>query len=197
MKESVNLFFNGYLNNFVTNIEKVSLACVSRALFTVEQCILNNGTIYICGNGGSAAIADHFVCDFMKGLSTDTSLKVKIFCLNSNMPIYSAISNDLSFEKVFSYQINALCSKDDILITVSSSGNSQNIIEAIHAAKSLGLKTISLSGFGGGRSVESDIHINVPASNYGVIEDAHHFLLHMMVQYLRVRHSKNKSEIVL
>ena len=190
-------FFANYIEEFSTQLRETSLSDLNEVISTIENCIDNDGSIYFCGNGGSAAIADHFVCDFMKGLGSDTGLSPRVHSLNSNMPIYSAIANDISFHDVFSHQIDKICRKGDLLITVSSSGNSENIICAIKSAKKKGMKTISFSGFTGGRSVESDLHVNVPADNYGIIEDAHHFLLHIIVQYLRVKHTRNLNELVL
>ena len=86
-----------------------------------------------------------------------------------------------------------------MLITISSSGNSENIIQAIQTAKKIGLSTLALSGFDGGRSSEADIHINVPCSNYGIIEDSHHMILHILVQYIRVKNADHAtlSDLVL
>ena len=190
-------FFNAYLRNFEEHMNLISMNALDCAIRAIEECILAGKRIYICGNGGSAAIADHFVCDFMKGLGTGTELRVKINCLNSNIPIYSAISNDIEFEEVFSYQINAMAEANDLLITVSSSGNSENIFRALVKANELNMRTIAFSGFDGGRSNCSDIHINVPATNYGIIEDAHHFLLHMIVQFLRTKYTQDEKNLVL
>lgn len=197
MKREHEKFFNAYLSNFETHINLVSMDILDSAIRAIEECILAGKRIYICGNGGSAAIADHFVCDFMKGLGTDTGLRVKINCLNSNISIYSAISNDIEFEEVFSYQINAMAEANDLLITVSSSGNSENIIRALVKANEINMRTIALSGFDGGRSKCSDIHINVPATNYGVVEDSHHFLLHMIVQFLRTKYTQDEKNLIL
>ena len=171
------------------DVDKLQLAasCIKNA---IENC----HTIFLCGNGGSAAIANHFICDFVKGLSNDNELKPKVYSLNSSVELYSAIANDTTFEKVFSYQIERFAKKNDLLVSVSSSGDSQNIINAIESAKILGCKTIALSGFKGGRSELADIHINIEESNYGIIEDCHHALLHIVAQFIRLD-NYNASQI--
>ena len=108
--------------------------------------------IFICGNGGSASISNHFVCDHQKGSSMETKLMPGIISLSSNIEIITAISNDISYDHIFSYQLERLAKPGDGLITISSSGNSKNIILAIECAKNKKLTTISLNGFNGGKA---------------------------------------------
>ena len=101
---------------------------------------LSNKNIFVCGNGGSASISNHFICDHLKGTSSNTNLLPKIFSLSSNLEIITAIANDIKYDEIFSFQLSRLARQGDCLITISSSGNSENIIKAIKWAKKINLK---------------------------------------------------------
>lgn len=173
---------------------KEAAASVDRATLVEAVAILtkvhrNGGMVYSCGNGGSAAIANHLVCDHCKLVRTDTDLSPRIYSLSSTIEIITAIGNDLSFDEVFVYQLRALAKPDDVLITISSSGDSENIVRAARWAKDNGLALISMTGFSGGRSADiADASLHVVADNYGVIEDVHQSLMHILAQYLRQAH---------
>jgi D-sedoheptulose 7-phosphate isomerase len=147
------------------------------------------GTVFSCGNGGSAAIADQLVCDHCKLVQTDTWLSPRIHSLSASIDIITAIANDLSFDEVFVYQLRSLAKPDDVLVTISSSGDSENIVRAAFWAKDNGLKVIALTGFTGGRSARiADVNLHVAADNYGVVEDVHQSLMHILAQYIRQAH---------
>jgi D-sedoheptulose 7-phosphate isomerase len=186
------LVLNSFLSNYSGLIHKgMESIDEKNFLFIVnilEKAILNKKNIFTCGNGGSSSIAEHFVCDFVKGVSTDTSISPKVNSLTSNMPLLSAIANDIEYDDVFSYQLEKYGSKGDLLFCISSSGNSKNIINAIDIASKMKIKTISLVGFSGGivkKISDNCIHINI--SNYGIVEDIHQSIMHMMAQYIRLR----------
>lgn len=173
---------------------KDAAASVDRATLAEAAAILtrvyrNGGMVYSCGNGGSAAIANHLVCDHCKLVRTDTALNPRIYSLSTTIEIITAISNDLSYDEVFVYQLRALAKPDDALITISSSGDSENIVRAARWAKENGLAVISMTGFSGGRSADiADVSMHVAADNYGVIEDVHQSLMHILAQYVRQAH---------
>lgn len=147
------------------------------------------GVVYSCGNGGSAAIANHLVCDHCKLVRTDTDLTPRIYSLSSTTEILTAVANDLSYDEVFAYQLSALAKPGDALITISSSGDSENIVRAARWAIDNGLPLISMTGFAGGRSAKmADVNLHVDAHNYGVIEDVHQALMHILAQYIRQAH---------
>jgi len=157
--------------------------------------IRSEKTIYTCGNGGSASIAEHLVCDFIKGTATDSELDPKVIPLLTT-PVITAIGNDIGYEEIFSYQIKKYAGKEDVLLCVSSSGDSPNIIKAIEAAKEKGMLTLSFVGFSGGRAKEiSDFSLHINHKNYGVVEDAHHILMHIFAQYLRLSHIDDKNKL--
>ena len=140
------------------------------------------------GNGGSAAIADHLCCDLVKGTHVDGHPTIEVGSLTSNVALYSAIANDFGFENVFSTQIKFLGKEGDVLIAISSSGNSANIIQAVESAHALGMTSIGLSGFKGGPLKENaHIPLHVDAQNYGIVEDAHQSMMHILAQFIAGR----------
>jgi phosphoheptose isomerase len=150
----------------------------------------NMKNVVIFGNGGSAAVADHFCCDFVKGVWSDTSLHPKCTSLVSNGPLLTALANDGNYASVFSAQI--MYHKPTLAIAVSSSGNSMNILDGLTTAKTFGAKTIALVGFDGGQVLQeqmADVIIHVKADNYGIVEDAHMMILHALTQKMRTDHS--------
>ncbi len=158
----------------------------------------NMKNVAIFGNGGSAAIADHFCCDFVKGIRSDTKLKPKCTSLVSNGPLVSAIANDVSYERLFSEQI--LYQEPSLVIAVSSSGNSKNILNGLRTAAISKIKTIALVGFDGGevlRTKAADVVIHVDADNYGIVEDCHMMILHSLVQKIRRDNALNPSTLML
>ena len=106
----------------------------------ILNCYKSGNILFSCGNGGSSSIANHFVCDHIKGVQSNTDLKPKVISLSNNIEIMTAISNDLSYEDVFSYQLDTLGNLNDILLVISSSGNSKNVVKAIKTAKSKKMK---------------------------------------------------------
>ena len=169
-----------------------ALASIDRARMAAAADILGGAytdgkIVYVCGNGGSASISNHFHCDHLKGVQTDTALKPRVLSLSSTVETLTAIANDISYDEVFVYQLRTMADAGDVLITVSSSGDSENIVRAATWAKDNGVKVIAFSGFSGGRSATlSDVNIHVDADNYGVIEDAHQSVMHMLAQYCRM-----------
>lgn len=149
----------------------------------------DGGMVYSCGNGGSAAIANHLVCDHCKLVQTDTNLTPRIVSLSATIEMITAIGNDISFDEIFVYQLRSMAKPGDALITISSSGDSENIVRAAGWAKDNGLSVISMTGFSGGRSANiADVNLHVAADNYGVIEDVHQSLMHILAQYIRQAH---------
>jgi phosphoheptose isomerase len=184
-------FISGYIDEMQKGYESIDIAKLEKVVNVLDSAIKRNATIYTCGNGGSASIAEHFVCDFLKGASADTSVQPIVHSLSSNNSTITAVANDISYDDIFSYQLKRYAKEGDILLCVSSSGNSRNIIKALSTAKSKNIKTISLVGFvGGGAKDISDDCIHIPIKNYGIVEDVHHSLMHMLAQYIRLKNLK-------
>ena len=166
----------------------VDLAAVDCAAALLDDAIRAGRTVYACGNGGSAAISGHLLCDFLKGIQTDTALRPKIVSLASHLELITAIANDIDYAEIFAYQLRTLAQPGDVLMTISSSGNSENIVRAIDWARGHDVKSIAMTGFSGGRSKAlADVVLHVAAENYGVVEDIHQSMMHSLAQYLRQR----------
>ena len=183
--EKVEKFISAYINSLSSSIMNSDMENLHKAAMQILKKIKKDATIYVCGNGGSAAIANHYVVDFLKFFREKTIYKPKIFSFSNNIETITAISNDINFKFVFKYQAENLCKKNDLIIIVSSSGNSENIIELLKFTKKNKITTIGFSGFKGGYlKRNSDISVHINAENYGISEDAHHILMHAQLQYL-------------
>ena len=181
----INKFIKSYIDKISFSILASDFKNLDKAANAIISTIKNDNDIYVCGNGGSAAIANHYVVDFLKFFRENSSYKPKIYSLSNSIEAITAISNDISYDKIFSYQAENLCKKNDLIIIISSSGNSKNVIELINFAKSKKIKTIGFSGFRGGYlKKNSNISIHINAENYGISEDSHHILMHGILQYL-------------
>ena len=191
MKKNFHNFLNFYLSELVNSIKISDIKQIEKASLKILETVKKKGTIFVCGNGGSAAISNHYVCNYLKFLRQHTSLKPKVISLSNNLETITAITNDFNYDKVFSYQAESLFEKNDLLIVISSSGNSRNVKEVVKFSKKKGVKIIGFSGFKGGYlKKHSDISIHIPAENYGISEDSHHILMHVILQYLILKQKK-------
>ena len=150
---SLKSYKSDYQKSYVKSFNSINEKKLDQVLRLIEKNYKNpNRKILVCGNGGSAALANHFACDHQKILSEISQLNPYIVSLSSNSSLMTAISNDNNYESVYSDQINQIGLKNDILITISSSGRSKNIVKAIEVAKKKSIFTIGLTGFDGGKS---------------------------------------------
>ncbi len=193
----INQFFYNYIDNLNLCLRKTNLKKLKKISKMIEDTIKNKNKIFICGNGGSAAIANHYVADYLKLLRTNTNLKPKIISLVSNMELITAISNDLNYDEIFSYQLETLAEKQDLLLMVSASGNSKNLLNALKFTKKIKMKSISFVGFNGGALLKkSDICLHTKISNYGISEDLAHIFMHIIIQFLRQKNlTKNLKRV--
>jgi phosphoheptose isomerase len=174
-------------------VDPAAMAAAGRLLADVAKA---GGSIYSCGNGGSAAIANHLVCDCLKGIRTNSTLRPRVYSLSTTVETLTAIVNDIGSDEMFSFQLNSLGRAGDVLIAISSSGSSPNIIAALNEAKRLGMATIAMTGFGGGDSAKiADVSIHVDSQNYGLVEDTHQSIMHILAQYLRHAHLEDSSKV--
>lgn len=141
--------------------------------------------VFTMGNGGSGATASHFACDINKGCCLELDKKFKVICLNDNVPTILAYANDLSYKDIFVEQLKNFLQQGDVVIGISGSGNSENVIRAVSYAKEKGAKTIGLTGFNGGRLAQIvDIPFVVAVNDMQKVEDVHLIIVHMLMQYL-------------
>jgi D-sedoheptulose 7-phosphate isomerase len=165
--------------------DKSSLGAIVEVLLRVSEA---GGTLWVAGNGGSAAIADHTVCDASKGTYVEGQTPLRSVSLSANGPMITALANDIGYDVVFSEQLRYYLEDDDALLVVSSSGNSPNVVEACKYARERGVPTIAFVGFRGGELARLADHVvHVPVDNYGMAEDTHQSLMHVLTQYLRAR----------
>ena len=192
--------FKNYLSNLKNVIDKLDLLKLQKIENIIFNKIKENKKIFICGNGGSASVANHFLCDFNKGikLSSKNKLKPKIISLSNNIEAILAISNDISFNKIFSFQLDNYYTRGDIVILLSCSGSSPNIIETLKYCKKKEIFTISLTGFAKkNNQKKANINLNLDIENYGVSEDFFQIIMHMLSQSIRLKFIKNKMKIIL
>ena len=185
--EKVGHYLNGYkqrLNSILEEIDVSALESVIQAMITAFK---NGNTVYVIGNGGSAATASHMQADFSFFVRYFTKFRPKIFALTDNTPIITAVGNDTSFHDIFKEQLRGRFVPGDVLIAISASGNSPNLVVATEFANSLGGVTIAFVGFQGGKLNELaqlPLYTPNPKGDYGPIEDVHMILNHVIVNYL-------------
>lgn len=187
-------FYLKYINEKNDLLQKIDFKKIEKIIKLLQKCFKDNNIVYTCGNGGSSSLSEHFTCDFVKQANNKTNLKVKSISLTSNFSLISAIANDINYDQIFSFQIERLCKKNDILFLFSVSGNSPNMIKAIKKANMIGVKTISFTGFNGGKLAKlSNLNLNFPIANFGIVEDCHLTMMHFFSQYLRNSKIKSKN----
>ena len=189
-------YFKDYINIKDLLLKKVDQKTLSKIIQEILSSIKKNRDFFSCGNGGSAATAEHLSCDFSKGSCTNTNLNFKVFSLNSNVALMTAVANDISYEDVFSYQLSRFGKKNDVILIFSVSGMSKNIIKVAKVAKKKKIKIISFTGFNGGSLKKlSNYNINFSSNNFGIVEDCHLTIMHYISQYIRNLKFKSNSKI--
>ncbi|MDG4649609.1 SIS domain-containing protein [Roseibacterium sp. SDUM158017] len=183
-------FVNDYYRRFAETLLAFDKGPMRAVLEVFDRVTEARGTVWVAGNGGSAAIANHTVCDCSKGTHVEGHTPLKTISLASNVPMLTALGNDISYDAVFSEQLKYYLTEQDALLVVSSSGNSPNVVKACKYANAKGVPTIAFVGFRGGRLKEIASHVvHVPVENYGIVEDTHQSLIHVLTQYMKMRAS--------
>lgn len=186
-------YFEFYQEKIAEALNSVCRESLKKVYDELIDAFSNGIPLLVCGNGGSAAISEHFSCDHTKCIQVDTELKSFVIPLASNVSMITAIANDISYDEIFSKQIEWF-DFHAIVLVISSSGNSPNILKALEVAKKKNMKTIAFVGFDGGKVVENklaDIILHIDSKNYGIVEDCHQSLMHILAQYLRLSFTKN------
>lgn len=182
-------FYDAYADRIAAAMASVDRTALTRAADVFTSVYRSGATLYVAGNGGSAAIANTFVCDHAKLVQTDTALKPRVVSLAGNTPMMTAIANDISYDDVFVYQLQTYWRDGDALVLISASGSSPNVVKAAEWARAHGMPVVGFTGFAGGRLKElATVSLHVDADNYGVIEDTHQSLMHALAQYIRLAH---------
>jgi len=186
--ESFDDFVTSYYQRFTQALQDMDMAPLNDVLDVFEKVSESGGTLWTAGNGGSAAMADHAVCDISKGTYVEGKAPLRTVALTSNGPIVTALGNDISYDDVFSEQLKYYLKKGDAVLFISSSGNSANVVKACEYANAQGVTTIAFVGFKGGKLGEIATHtLHVANDNYGIVEDAHMSFIHVLTQYMKAR----------
>ena len=188
-------YFDAYADEMSRAAKTIEPGALDRAAAILTEAYTQGARMFSCGNGGSAAIANHAQCDHVKGVRTTTDLTPRVLSLSTNVELLTAIANDIGYENVFVYQLESQSGPGDVLIAVSSSGRSPNIVRALTWARDNGLRTIAVTGFDGGASrALAEVSIHVDCTNYGVVEDLHQAVMHALAQY--IRHSRMGADAI-
>ncbi|MBU4492080.1 MAG: SIS domain-containing protein [Euryarchaeota archaeon] len=181
-------FVLNYLSELQKALEAVSMDRFEEMVNVILDAYENGRLIFVMGNGGSGATASHFACDINKGACFDLEKRFKVICLNDNVPMMLAYSNDVSYEDIFVEQLKNFMEPDDVVIGISGSGNSENVLRAVEYAGRKRAKSIGLAGFDGGKLAGMvDVPVVVKAEDMQKVEDIHLILTHMIMQIVYKR----------
>ena len=183
---------NGFLDSYYKRFAEALLAFdkspLTDVLAVFDKVTEAGGTVWVAGNGGSAAISDHTVCDCSKGTYVEGQNPFRTISLTSNVAMLTALGNDISYDDVFSEPLKYYLKPEDAVLLVSSSGNSGNVVKACDYANAQGVPTIAFVGFKGGKLKEKARHVvHIEVENYGIVEDTHQSLIHALTQYMKAR----------
>jgi D-sedoheptulose 7-phosphate isomerase len=185
--------YNTYFDKVAETLKKLDQSILDNLVKVILDCRDRGNTIYIFGNGGSAATASHVAGDFLKGISYQLEKRFKVICLSDNIPGTSAISNDLTYDEVFIEPLKSYLNKNDVVIGISGSGNSVNVIKALQYAGTSGAITIAMVGFKGGKMKDiADLVVHVPVDDMEVAEDIHLIIFHAIKQNI-IRQLKGEN----
>ncbi|GAB1483018.1 SIS domain-containing protein [Treponema sp.] len=180
MHKDYTLDIEAYLTKLKATLDKLSRTELDTFLNLFVDALENDKYIFIMGNGGSGATASHFAGDFNKGLSYKKAKRFKFICLNDNLPTFTAYANDVSYEDIFVEPLKNFLRRGDLVIAISGSGNSPNVLKAIEYANENGAITVGLTGYDGGKLKQLAQHgVHVPIDDMQVTEDIHMVLDHL------------------
>jgi D-sedoheptulose 7-phosphate isomerase len=177
--------FSAYFNKVSDTLEHIDVDSITKLVGLLLQTREHEKTVFIFGNGGSGATASHVTGDFLKGISYGLEKRFRVQCLNDNISGMMAISNDLTYEEIFIEQLKVFLRKEDVVIGISGSGNSVNVVKALEYARSKGAITVAFCGYKGGRIKEIADHvIHVPIHDMEITEDIHTIIFHAVKQVM-------------
>lgn len=177
--------FTDYFTRLKSTIDKLDISSLEKVVDILMEARENEQTTFIFGNGGSAANASHIAGDFLKGISYGLEKRFRVHCLNDNMAATTAITNDLTYDEVFIEQLMTWLNPGDVVIGISGSGNSVNVLKAMEWAGNNGAKTIGVTGYKGGKLIEMvDTVILAPVNDMEISEDIHIIAFHAIKQFI-------------
>ncbi len=185
-KETREQFAQAYVDKLCGVFKALPFADIARALEVLERAYQQNHQVFLAGNGGSSATASHMANDLMKGIVLPGKRGLRAISLSDNVPLMTAVANDIGYAEIFARPLAELGQSGDVLIVISASGNSPNVLRAIETAKQKGITTVGFLGMGGGKASKMvDVPVVVPADDYGPVEDAHMMFDHLTMAYMR------------
>lgn len=177
-----------YFKKEVEVLNRLNISDINESVNAIADAYLRDADIYIFGNGGSAATASHYANDFNKGISEKLLRKFRMHSLCDNFATVMAIANDISYDEVFRFQLEGTLRPHDLVIGISGSGNSKNVLNAVEYAKSIGCKTVGITGYNGGKlKIMADYHMDAMVDDMQLSEDLHMIFDHMMYSVLTNR----------
>lgn len=195
------VFIESYLATFADVIRDISSKQITAANAVLLDAFDRGSWVFVAGNGGSAAAASHFACDLEKTVSgkkpRETRKRFRVMSLVDNVSTLTAWANDETYECVFSEPLRTHAQRGDVLVVITASGNSPNVVDAIEAAREMGVTTIGWLGFDGGKALQlCDYPIHVPVEDYGIVEGAHGVVAHLMTAWLTHAVSRFQPQLV-
>ena len=193
-------FFEDYFSSVKILLDKLDYEKLIKISDFIEKSIKSKKKIFVAGNGGSASVANHFLCDFNKGVKISSKQKMvpMVYSLANSIEMITAISNDMSYENIFEFQLENYASKGDVLFVFSCSGSSKNILKVIKKANKLKIETIFISGFLKKKlNVKVKLHYDLNCENYGITEDMFSSFMHLISQWIRFKYSNYNKKIIL
>ncbi|NOU19680.1 MAG: SIS domain-containing protein [Bacteroidales bacterium] len=177
--------YKGYFNQVSDTLTKINISELEAVVQSITDCYNRGGMIYIFGNGGSSATASHVAGDYLKGITFGMEKRLRIICLSDNIPGLMAIANDISYDDIFVEQLKNFIKSGDLVIGISGSGNSENVLKALNLAKEKKVETIAFVGFSGGKAkVIADVCVHIPVNDMEMTEDLHLLCFHAIKQNL-------------
>ena len=179
-------YISDYVDLEMRTLERFDKQAAAEVLGAILRAYEAEGTIYVCGNGGSASTASHMANDFNKGISEYVQKKFRFYSLTDNVATMLSIANDISYDEMFRFQLRGRLRKEDLVIGISGSGNSMNIVNALTYAREQGVQTVAVCGYSGGRIKEiADVAFHVDINNMQIVEDVHLILNHLLMNVLQ------------
>ncbi|OGS04756.1 MAG: hypothetical protein A3G41_02210 [Elusimicrobia bacterium RIFCSPLOWO2_12_FULL_59_9] len=186
VKEKLKSYTKSYVEQITSHLKGLDLEILGRIAEVLEGARKEGRQVLIIGNGGSAATASHMANDLAKTAAVKGQKRIKAIALTDNVPIITAIGNDMSYDDVFSEQLDFMVSAGDVVILISGSGNSPNVVKAAQLARQRGAVTIGLLGFSGGKLKSMvDYPLHIASDHYGVVEDIHLSINHILAWFFK------------
>lgn len=187
--------FKGYINKVGETLNRINTSELEAVVKSITDCYNRGGMIFIFGNGGSSATASHVAGDYLKGITIGMEKRLRIICLSDNTPGLMAIANDFSYDDIFVEQLKNFIKTGDLVIGISGSGNSLNVLKALNLAKEKKVESIAFVGFLGGKAKSiADVCVHIPVSDMEITEDLHLLCFHAIKQELiRTINAKQES----